>query len=39
MNITIDNLTKSFGAVKALDRVSVQFDSGMIHFRWKNVCR
>ena len=31
MNITIDNLTKSFGAVKALDGVSVQFDSGMIH--------
>lgn len=31
MNIAIDNLTKSFGAVKALDGVSVQFDSGMIH--------
>ena len=31
MNKTIDNQTKSFGAVKALDGVSVQFDSGMIH--------
>lgn len=31
MNITIDSLTKSFGAVKALDGVSVQFDSGKIH--------
>lgn len=31
MNITIDSLTKSFGAVKALDDVSVQFDSGKIH--------
>ena len=33
MNITIVQplRTKSFGAVKALDGVSVQFDSGMIH--------